>query len=77
MRLPHYLVFSPSGTWHFRQHVPTDLHAVLGTKCFKHSLRTRDPLTAQRLALDMAERYARDIRQARECTSAPLSDAMY
>lgn len=65
MRLPHYLVCSPSGTWHFRQRVPTDLHVVLGTKCFKHSLRTRDPLVAQRLALGIAERYARVIRQAR------------
>jgi len=65
MRLPHYLVCSPSGTWHFRQRVPSDLHAVLGATCFKHSLRTRDPLLAQRLALDMAERYAQAIRQAR------------
>jgi integrase len=65
MRLPNYLQRAPSGTWHFRQRVPADLQLLFGCRFFKRSLRTRDMLTAQRLALDLAEAYARLIRRAR------------
>jgi hypothetical protein len=65
MRLPHYLVCPPSGMWQFRQRMPSELQSLLGPKCFKRSLRTRDVLTAPRLALDVAERCAQIIRQAR------------
>jgi integrase len=65
MRLPHYLHRSPTGIWHFRQRVPSDLIAVLGKQFIKKSLHTRDVLSAQRLALTLADRYAQVIRQAR------------
>jgi integrase len=66
MRLPSYLQLAPSGVWHFRQRVPADLLHIFKQKFVKHSLRTRDVLTAQRLALAFADRYARLIEQARE-----------
>lgn len=65
MRLPSYLQLAPSGVWHFRQRVPADLLPVFNTRFLKHSLRTRDVLAAQRLALAFADRYARLIEQAR------------
>jgi integrase len=65
MRFPHYLHRSPTGIWHFRQRVPSDLIAVLGKQFLKKSLHTRDVLSAQRLALDVADAYAQLIRQAR------------
>lgn len=65
MRLPHYLHRAPTGIWHFRQRVPTDLVAVLGKQFLKRSLRTRDVRMAQRLALALADRYAQLIEQAR------------
>lgn len=65
MKLNHYLSLAPSGTWHFRQRVPADLIRVFGCRFLKRSLRTRDPLIAQRLALGMADAYAQAIRRAR------------
>lgn len=65
MRLPNYLQLAPSGVWHFRQRVPADLLHIFKQRFVKHSLRTRDVLTAQRLALAFADRYARLIEQAR------------
>lgn len=65
MRLPHYLHRSPTGIWHFRQRMPSDLIAVFGKQFLKKSLYTRDVLSAQRLALDVADAYAQLIRQAR------------
>lgn len=65
MKLNHYLSLAPSGTWHFRQRVPADLIRVFGCRFLKRSLRTRDPLVAQRLALGMADAYAQAIRRAR------------
>lgn len=74
MRLPHYIVCSPSGTWHFCQRVSTDLHVVLGTKCLKRSLRTRDPLVAQRLALGVAS-YLRADPSPGQRRQSPITDA--
>ncbi|UPG84530.1 integrase [Luteibacter aegosomatis] len=65
MRLPNYLHLSPSGIWHFRQRVPADLIPVLGKRFFKQSLKTRHALSAQRIALSLADRYARLIERAR------------
>jgi hypothetical protein len=65
MKLKHYLSLAPSGTWHFRQRVPADLIRAFGCRFLKRSLRTRDPLIAQRLALGMADAYAQAIRRAR------------
>jgi integrase len=42
MRLPHHLVRSPSGIFHFRLKVPARLHATMGLRVIKQSLRTRD-----------------------------------
>jgi integrase len=65
MRLPNYLLLTPSGVWHFRQRVPADLIRVLGQKFFKRTLHTRDVLEAQRLALGVARGYAQLIQQLR------------
>lgn len=65
MRSPHYLQRSPSGVWHFRQRVPTDLQAAFGRRVVKRSLRTRDANEAKRLARRMAQQQAQLIRQAR------------
>ncbi|MFC5579804.1 DUF6538 domain-containing protein [Rhodanobacter terrae] len=43
MRLAHHLLRHSSGMWHFRLVVPQALHAVLGLRIIKRSLRTRDP----------------------------------
>ena len=40
MRIPHYLVRTPSGTYHFRLKVPTALQAALGVRVVKRSLAT-------------------------------------
>lgn len=58
MRIPHHLIRSPSGRWHFRQRVPSDLHAKLGRTVVKRSLRTTDLRQAQVQAIILASRYA-------------------
>ena len=58
MRIPHYLYLAPSGVWHFRQRLPAHLAKQAGQAAIKRSLRTRDLLTAQRCALELAHRYA-------------------
>jgi len=40
MRIPYYLIRAPSGTYAFRQRVPSDLQVVIGRKLIKQSLRT-------------------------------------
>ena len=58
MRLAHHLLRHPSGVWHFRLVVPKDLHAAIGRRIIKQSLRTRDVRTAQAWAYVMGARYA-------------------
>lgn len=58
MRIPHYLYLAPSGVWHFRQRLPAHLAKQAGQAAIKRSLGTRDLLTAQRCALELAHRYA-------------------
>lgn len=65
MKLKHYLSLASSGTWHFRKRVLADLIRVFGCRFLKRSLRTRDPLVAQRLALGMADAYAQAFRLAK------------
>lgn len=47
MRLPHHLIRSPHGLFHFRQVVPIDLRSAFGLRVIKRSLYTRDPAVAQ------------------------------
>ncbi|WP_057667465.1 site-specific integrase [Stenotrophomonas koreensis] len=56
MRLPHYLIYRPSG-YAFRLVVPAHLRATLGRSSVKHALNTHDPRMAQAWALVLANRY--------------------
>jgi len=58
MRLPSYLVRSPSGIFHFRWMIPLAHRARLGRSVIKRSLGTFDPRKAQAQALELAARYA-------------------
>ena len=58
MRIPNYLRLAPSGIWHFRQRLPSNQSLKTGRTEITRSLRTRDLLTAQRRALDLAQAYA-------------------
>ena len=60
MRIPHYLVLSASGVYHFRLKVPAAAQAALGVRVLKQSLRTRDTRTAQIHPLLWAESVASD-----------------
>lgn len=62
MRLPSYLVKSPTGVFHFRWVVPKAWRERLGCKVIKRSLGTRSPAAAQLYALTMASRYAQTLR---------------
>jgi hypothetical protein len=59
MRIPHYLVRTPSGTFSFRLRVPLGLRPVLGRQVIKRALRTADTRQATIDALALASRYAR------------------
>jgi hypothetical protein len=41
MRVPHYLVKTPSGTWHFRQRMPVCLVGIFNKPVIKRTLGTR------------------------------------
>jgi integrase len=66
MRLPHHLVRSSSGIFHFRLKVPVDLQTNLGLKVIKISLRTRSPALARVWSHALSLRYAQDFAQRRE-----------
>lgn len=59
MRLPHHLLRHASGVYHFRLVVPRDLHAAVGLRIIKRSLRTRDPRAAKIGAWALSASYAR------------------
>jgi integrase len=61
MRIPNYLRLAPSGVWHFRQRIPSRQTRKAGKTEITRSLRTRDLLTAQQRALDLAQAYAQRI----------------
>lgn len=65
MRIPHYLVLSASGVYHFRLKVPAAAQAALGVRVLKQSLRTRDTRTAQIHSSLLYLRYASAIAAAR------------
>jgi integrase len=58
MRLPHHLLRHASGVYHFRLVVPRDLHAAIGVRVVKRSLRTRDPNIAKMAAWSLSASYA-------------------
>ena len=62
MRIAHHLVRSTSGLFHFRLKVPADLHAAVGRRIIKISLRTGDHRAAQAyscaLSLHRAQAFA-------------------
>jgi len=62
MRLPTYLVQSPTGVFHFRWVVPKAWRERVGCKVVKRSLGTRSPRAAQLYALTLASRYAQILR---------------
>lgn len=81
MRLPHHLAVGPSGVFHFRLVVPSALHAYVGVRVIKRSLRTRDPSLAKLLAYSMSAGYAalfRELRGERPAmpTPPPLSEIL-
>lgn len=71
MRLPHYLTLSPAGVFHFRLRVPPSHRQALGRE-IRHSLRTREPHTAQLAAQVFAQRYALAFREARAVDAKKL-----
>lgn len=58
MRIPHHLIRNPSGTYAFRQRVPSDLQSVLGRKLIKQTLRTSNLASARLRAIVLASGYA-------------------
>ena len=65
MRLAHHLLRHPSGVWHFRLIVPTDLQLLLGRRVIKKSLGTRDPVVARAWAYALGAQYAQAFAAAR------------
>lgn len=65
MRLPHHLVRTVSGVFHFRLKVPADLRAVFGLSIIKISLHTRDPQRAQVCSYALSVRYAQTFAEHR------------
>ncbi|MEL3954929.1 site-specific integrase [Stenotrophomonas bentonitica] len=58
MRIPHHLIRTASGTYAFRQRVPSDLHVVIGRKLIKQTLRTSNLASARLRAIVLASGYA-------------------
>lgn len=58
MRIPHHLIRNPSGTYAFRQRVPSDLQSVLGLRLIKQTLRTSNLASARLRAIVLASGYA-------------------
>lgn len=75
MRLPHHLIYRPSG-FSFRLSVPTELRAVVGLSVITKALQTHDRRLAQAFALVLASQYAqafRDLRGKGMARSGPPS----
>ena len=63
MRISNYLRLAPSGIWHFRQRLSSHQACKTGKHEVTRSLRTRDLLTAQQRALNLAQAYAQTFTQ--------------
>lgn len=57
MRVPHYLVKTPSGTWHFRRRMPVLLVGVFNKPVIKRTLGTRELPVARDIALNLWRAY--------------------
>jgi len=57
MRVPHYLVKTPSGTWHFRRRMPVSLIGIFNKPVIKRTLGTRDLPVARDVALALWRAY--------------------
>lgn len=57
MRIPYHLIRTLSGTYAFRQRVPSDLHVVFGRKVIKQTLRTANVASARLRAIVVASGY--------------------
>lgn len=79
MRIPHFLVRSPSGIYHFRMKVPVGAQAALGLRVIKRSLRTTDGREALIQAYLLGLRYAEAFAQVQGSTMPkppPLSEIL-
>lgn len=65
MRIAHHLVRSTSGLFHFRLKVPADLHAAVGRRIIKISLRTADARTARVYSYTLSLHYAQVFAELR------------
>lgn len=63
MRLPHYLIQNPSGSFVFRLKVPRALREAIGRTVIKHALGRIEMRAAQQRALALAARYAQVFSQ--------------
>lgn len=57
MRVPHYLVKTPSDTWHFRRRMPVSLTGIFNKSVIKRSLGTRELPVARDVALALWRAY--------------------
>lgn len=57
MRVPHYLVKTPSGTWYFRRRMPVSLIGIFNKPVIKRTLCTRELPIARDLALALWRAY--------------------
>ncbi|WP_185754406.1 DUF6538 domain-containing protein [Luteibacter sp. 9135] len=69
MRLPHHLVRSATGVFHFRQKVPIPLQRAFGLRVVKRSLGTRSARLAQAQAYVVSARVAATFDEARRLIS--------
>ena len=65
MRVPHYLIRSPSGAYTFRLLVPRALRDTLGQRVIKRSLHTNNLVAAQTAALSLYMLYREIFREPR------------
>lgn len=64
MRLPHHLIYRPSG-FTFRLIVPADLRPLIGQTVVSRTLQTHDRRLAQAFALVLASQYAQAFKDLR------------
>lgn len=71
MRLPHHLVRSATGIFHFRMRVPRDAQPDIGCAILKRSLHTRDPQVARAYAYVLSARYAQAFAAHKDVAAMP------
>lgn len=73
MRIPHYLVKTPSGTWHFRLRMSICLVGIFNKPVIKWTLGTRELPVARDVALVLCRAYDKLHIYVRERMFAGLS----